>query len=83
WADGDVRPFLYVIAMDPQDLSPVEAEVLRLRQMQQAGRHADVLPGAIVLLEQYPENRDLLLIVAASQRCLGQIAPALAALDRL
>lgn len=69
--------------MDPQDLSPVEAEVLRLRQMQQAGRHADVLPGAIVLLEQYPENRDLLLIVAASQRCLGQIAPALAALDRL
>jgi len=64
-------------------MSPVEAEVTRLRQLQQAGRHADALPDATWLLNDYPENRDLLLIVAISQRCLAHIDDALATLDRL
>lgn len=64
-------------------MSPVEREVNRLRQLQQAGRHAEALPDAARLGADYPENRDILLIVATSQRCLGHIDAALATLDTL
>jgi predicted Zn-dependent protease len=63
--------------------SPVELEVGRLRQLQQAGAHADALTGAEALLAGVPENRDVLLITATSQRCLGQIDAALETLVRL
>jgi tetratricopeptide (TPR) repeat protein len=67
----------------PPDKSLVEAEVVRLRGLQQAGRHADVLPAALALRADLPENRDVLLIVATSQRCLGQIEAATQTLDQL
>ncbi|HEY4029937.1 MAG TPA: sulfotransferase [Caulobacteraceae bacterium] len=63
--------------------SSVERDVGRLRGLQQAGRHDEALAGALPLLAELPENRDLLLIAAASQRCLGQVDAAMATLDRL
>jgi len=63
--------------------SPVELEVRRLRQLQMEGRHADALQGAQALVNDWPENRDVLLIEAISQRHLLRIPEALATLDRL
>ena len=70
-------------AQSAADKSPVEQEVGRLRGLQQAGRHAEALAGALVLQADLPENRDVLLLVATSQRCLGQIDAAMDTLDRL
>ncbi len=64
----------------PTDL---ESHVLRLRALQQEGRHAEALPDALTLLETWPENRDLLLIAAISERHALRIDAALARLDRL
>jgi predicted Zn-dependent protease len=69
--------------MEAAAKSPVELEVGRLRRLQQSGDHADALTGAQALLAQVPENRDVLLILATSQRCLGQIDAAEATLARL
>ncbi|MBV8682666.1 MAG: sulfotransferase [Caulobacteraceae bacterium] len=63
--------------------SVLEQEVARLRRLQQEDRHADVLVDVEPLVRDYPENRDLLLILAVSQRHLVRIAEALATLDRL
>jgi tetratricopeptide (TPR) repeat protein len=68
--------------MDAPVLS-VEEQVGRLRVLQQAGRHAEVLPDALALQTDLPENRDVLLITATSQRCLGQVDEAMQTLDRL
>ncbi|MGZ6013762.1 MAG: sulfotransferase [Caulobacteraceae bacterium] len=54
-----------------------------LRQLQQAGRHAEALARAQRLLAELPENRDVLLITATSQRCLGHIDAAMRTLDQL
>ena len=69
--------------MDAPQKSPVEREVGALRGLQQAGRHGEVLPRALTLLAELPENRDVLLLAATSQRCLGQIDAAMQTLDRL
>jgi tetratricopeptide (TPR) repeat protein len=63
--------------------SAVEGEVGRLQRLQQEGRHEEVLTGAEPLICDFPENRDLLLIVATSQRHLTRIPDALATLERL
>jgi tetratricopeptide (TPR) repeat protein len=63
--------------------SATEQEVERLRTLQKAGRHAEALAGAQALLQDLPENRDLLLAAATSLRCLMRIPDALEALDRL
>jgi len=63
--------------------SPIELEVGRLRQLQQAGRHAEALDGALALRERLPENRDVLLLAATSQRCLGNIDAAMETLGGL
>jgi predicted Zn-dependent protease len=63
--------------------SPTELEVGRLRALQTAGSHAEVLPRVESLIRQLPENRDLLLIEAISLRHLSRIAEALAVLERL
>ena len=68
---------------DPVPPSAVEQEVARLRQAQGGGHHAEALEGARALLERLPENRDLLLIAAASLRHLSRLPEALAMLDRL
>ncbi len=63
--------------------SEVEAAVQQLKRQQLDGQHADVLPQAAGWLNKWPENRDLLLIQAISQRHLGQIDDALATLQRM
>ncbi len=68
------------------DLAPpssVEADVARLRALQQAGDHEAALAGASAHLQAFPGNRDLLLIAAISLRQLRQVPEALAMLDRL
>src|SRR5271168_4076502 len=63
--------------------SAVEGELVRLRRLQQEGRHAEALRDAEPILGDFPENRDLLLVVATSQRHLMRIPAALETLDRL
>ncbi len=63
--------------------SPVEAEVLRIRALLQAGRHQDGLYAAQVLRARVPENRDVLYMIAVAQRCLGQPVSALETLSLL
>lgn len=63
--------------------SPVEAEVLRIRRLMEAARYDPALDAAQALLRQVPENRDVLYMIAVSQRYLGQPAAALATLSRL
>jgi len=63
--------------------SPVEAELLRLRGLQKAGAHEAALQGARTLLRDLPENRDLLLMAAVSQRHLLRIEEALETLEAL
>ena len=58
-------------------------EVGRLRKLQKEGRHAEAIDGARALLDERPENRDLLLIVAISLRYQMRFDEALEALDRL
>ena len=61
----------------------LEGEVGRLRELARTGRPADVLERLGALLPDFPENRDLLLLAAISQRHLGRIGDALTTLDRL
>jgi predicted Zn-dependent protease len=63
--------------------SSIETEVGRLRRLQRDGRHDQVLHSVQALLAEFPENRDLLLILASSLRHLLRLPEALAALDRL
>ena len=61
----------------------MEQDVARLRRLQKEGRHPEALCGAQSILLDAPENRDLLLIAATSQRHLQRIAEALEMLARL
>lgn len=63
--------------------SPFDPEVGRLRRMQGEGRHEDVLDAVAARLVQQPDDRNLLLILAVSQRHLRRIPQCLATLDRL
>jgi len=63
--------------------TPLEQEIARLRQLAHAGRHGEMLAQLRAPLDEFPENRDLLLLAAISQRHLGQIDASLATLDRL
>jgi tetratricopeptide (TPR) repeat protein len=65
------------------DISPVEAEVIRLRRLQGEGRHEAALSGVRPMLADWPRNRDLLLLEAISLRHLGRIDEALEGLTRL
>ena len=62
--------------------SRVELEVQRLRGLLEKGRLAEALSGAQALLGEVPENRDVLYILAVSQRYLQRIPEALATLAR-
>jgi tetratricopeptide (TPR) repeat protein len=64
-------------------LSPVEAEVNRIRALLERSQFAAALGAAEVLSRSVPENRDVLYMMAVSQRCLQKIPDALATLDRL
>ena len=61
----------------------IEAQVHRLRQLHGEGAYVQALEGARALLGDFPENRDLLLIEAASLRHLMRIDEALFVLERL
>jgi tetratricopeptide (TPR) repeat protein len=67
----------------PPQLSPVELEVRRIGELQRSRRHANALHAAETLAAQVPENRDVLMLIAVSQRHLNRIPEALATLDRL
>jgi tetratricopeptide (TPR) repeat protein len=63
--------------------SPIEAEIAGLWQAHRAGHHDEVEQAALAKIADLPENRDLLLLAAISQRHLGRIDAALATLDLL
>src|ERR1022692_4473207 len=63
--------------------SPVEAEVRRIQELLERRAFAEANAAAAALAVQVPENRDVLYMMAVSQRYLNQIPDALATLDRL
>ncbi len=62
--------------------SRIEAEVRRVRALVEKRDFARALTDAGRLLGEVPENRDVLYLVAVSQRYLGRITEALATLRR-
>src|SRR5450631_3700563 len=67
----------------PHEPSPIEQEVWRIRELARGRRHAEALGAAEALAGQVPENRDVLYLIALSQRYLNRIPEALSTLDRL
>jgi tetratricopeptide (TPR) repeat protein len=63
--------------------SQVEPEVRRIRELLKSHQHAEALRAAEALAVAVPENRDVLYLIAMSQRYLGRIPEALATLERL
>ncbi len=63
--------------------SRVESEVARARALAERGDFAACLASAESLLTEVPENRDVLYLVAVSQRYLGRVADALRTLAQL
>jgi predicted Zn-dependent protease len=63
--------------------TPVEAEVRRIRELLARGQFAPALAAAQALLADVPGNRDVLYMIAVSQRYLGRIPDALATLVEL
>jgi tetratricopeptide (TPR) repeat protein len=63
--------------------SPVEAEVLRIRAQLERQQFGAALGAAEALAVQVPQNRDVLYMIAVSQRYLKRIPEALATLERL
>jgi predicted Zn-dependent protease len=68
---------------NPSASSPIEIEVGRIRELSKGGRHCEALAAAEVLAAAALENRDVLYLIAANQRCLNRIHEALATLQRL
>ena len=62
--------------------SRIELEVTRLRGLAEKRQFAQCVDGANTLLAEVPENRDVLYLLAVSQRYLGRIADALRTLER-
>lgn len=63
--------------------SPIELEVVRIRELSKASRHIEALAAAEALAAEAPHNRDALYLIAANQRCLNRIDEAIANLARL
>src|SRR5215469_15053048 len=63
--------------------SPIEAEVGRIRELSKLGRHSEALIAAEALLSRADQQRDVLYLAAANQRCLHLIPHALETLQRL
>jgi tetratricopeptide (TPR) repeat protein len=63
--------------------SVIELEVGRIRELSKAGRHSEALGAAEILTAAAPQNRDVLYLIAANQRCLNQLHEALATSQRL
>jgi tetratricopeptide (TPR) repeat protein len=73
--------------MEPAPLSPppspVDAEVHRIREVLKGKDFLQALRACEALLREVPENRDVLYMLAVSQRYLERIPDALATLTRL
>jgi tetratricopeptide (TPR) repeat protein len=67
----------------PHASSPIQLEVVRIRELSKLRRHYEALVAAETLASKEPQNRDALYLVAANQRCLNQITEALVTLERL
>jgi predicted Zn-dependent protease len=67
----------------PAATSPVETEVRRTRGLLERSQFAAAEAAAQALLAEVPENRDVLYMLAVSQRYQQQIPAALATLERL
>ncbi len=78
-----VRGVAVVALATAPPFSSIEAEVVRIRGLMQASQFTVALAAANQLLTQVPENRDVLYMVAVSQRYLGHIGEALDTLARL
>ena len=65
------------------DGGSVEAEVGRVRRLIEAGDHAAASAASRLLLGRVPENRDVLYMLAVSERYGGRTAEAMAVLDTL
>jgi tetratricopeptide (TPR) repeat protein len=63
-------------------LSRIEGEVGRARSLLQKRQFSQALGTAEALLAEFPENRDVLYLIAVSQRYLGRISDALTTLGR-
>ena len=63
--------------------SAVELEVQRIRALMERGQFAEALGAAEALAASVPENRDVLYMIAVSQRYLKRVPEALATLERL
>ncbi|HEY1314809.1 MAG TPA: tetratricopeptide repeat protein, partial [Steroidobacteraceae bacterium] len=63
--------------------SPVEVEVLRIRALLERNHFAAAMSAAEILAGKFPENRDVIYMIAVSQRGLRKIPEALATLERL
>ena len=63
--------------------SAIELELGRIRELSKAGRHSEALAAAEMLTAAAPQNRDVLYLIAANQRCLNQLHEALATSRRL
>jgi tetratricopeptide (TPR) repeat protein len=63
--------------------SSIEREVERIRECSKRGQHRDALNAAEMLSATAPGHRDVLYLIAANQRCLNQVADALATLQLL
>src|SRR5215813_5288152 len=63
--------------------SSIELELGHIRELSRSGRHSEAIVAVEALAIEVPENRDVLYLIAANQRCLNRIAEALATLQRL
>ncbi|HEY0340829.1 MAG TPA: sulfotransferase [Steroidobacteraceae bacterium] len=63
--------------------SRVELEVRRIRELLKSRQPAESLQAAATLAAEVPENRDVLYLMAMSERHLGRVPEALATLERL
>jgi tetratricopeptide (TPR) repeat protein len=66
-----------------QPPSAVEAEVLRIRELVERNQFGEALSAGEALAARVSENRDVLYMMAVSQRYLKRIPEALATLERL
>jgi tetratricopeptide (TPR) repeat protein len=72
-----------VVTAEPSPpVSRIESEVLRARALLEKRQFAAALAAAEALLAEVPENRDVLYLIAVSQRYLGRLADALRTLTR-
>ena len=62
---------------------PIELDVCRIRELSKGGRHSEALAAAELLAADAPQNRDVLYLIAANQRCLNRIHEALTTLQRV